>query len=173
MHISTESKLQFREAMSTCAAAVYVVTTDGIAGRDGITMTAISAVTDEPPTLMLCVNRQARVYPILLKNKILCINVLSEEQRDVAEHFAGIGKLTPNERFARHIWQQRNHGQWQLQGALAHFVGRIIQHQVIGTHGVFFVEVEAITNDIYNQTALIYFRRKFHGLENQWVDDVE
>ena len=43
----------FRDAMAACASGVHVITTDGTAGRYGITMTAVTAVTDEPPTVML------------------------------------------------------------------------------------------------------------------------
>lgn len=80
----------FRDAMASCAAGVHVITTDGAAGRYGITMTAVAPVTDEPPTVMLCINRSARIIPILSENGSLCINMLADEHQDVAEHFAGL-----------------------------------------------------------------------------------
>ena len=58
--------------MASCAAGVHVITTDGEAGRYGITMTAVTAVTDEPPTVMLCINRQSAIIPILQGNRDLC-----------------------------------------------------------------------------------------------------
>lgn len=58
-------KHPFRDAMASCAAGVHVITTDGESGRYGITMTAVTPVTDEPPTIMLCINRKAAIIPIL------------------------------------------------------------------------------------------------------------
>jgi len=57
-------RLPFRDAMAACASGVHVITTDGTAGRYGITMTAVAPVTDEPPTLMLCINKQAGIAPV-------------------------------------------------------------------------------------------------------------
>lgn len=88
-------KSPFRDAMASCAAGVHVITTDGQSGRYGITMTAVAPITDEPPTVMLCINRQAGIIPILQANRNLCINTLSENQQDVAEHFAGLTNFPP------------------------------------------------------------------------------
>ncbi|XXQ67568.1 4-hydroxyphenylacetate 3-monooxygenase, reductase component [Neisseriaceae bacterium B1] len=151
----------FREAMSYCAAGVHVITTDGKAGRFGITMTAVTAVTDSPPTVLICVNKLAAICEPLLTNTALCINVLSENQQDIAEHFAGMTKLTPAERFEQHIWHRGNMGQLQVEGALAHLHGKVCEHQEIGTHHVFFVELDEIRVSGSLDKALVYFRREF------------
>ncbi len=49
------TQLQFRDAMSSLAAAVNVITTDGPHGRAGFTATAVCSVTDQPPTLLVCI----------------------------------------------------------------------------------------------------------------------
>ena len=157
----------FRNAMAACAAGVHVITTDGPAGRYGITMTAVAPVTDEPPTVMLCINRNARILPILQQNRGLCINVLSSSQHDVAEHFAGITALSPEERFEYHIWHRGQSGQLQVEGALAHLHCTIQQEHTVGTHQVFYVSADEIltsTAAIEETSALVYFRRHFMSL---------
>lgn len=62
--------------MASCAAGVHVITTDGEAGRYGITMTAVTAVTDEPPTVMLCINRQSAIIPSC-KATVICVSTHS------------------------------------------------------------------------------------------------
>lgn len=156
--------LQFREAMSACAAGVHVITTDGPAGRYGITMTAVTSVTDEPPTVMLCINRQAHILSLLETNRRLCINVLSAAQQDAAEHFAGITALTPEERFNHHIWVEGPTGQPQVTGALAHLHGEIVGHNTVGTHRVLFVRIGHISVHDTEAPALTYFRRRFGSL---------
>ena len=62
------TKDAFRNAMSVLASAVNVVTTDGPAGRAGFTATAVCSVSDEPPSLLVCLNRSASVYDIFQAN---------------------------------------------------------------------------------------------------------
>ena len=151
----------FRNAMAACAAGVYLITTDGEHGRYGITMTSVAPVTDTPPTVVLCVNLNTRICPILTGNGELCINVLSADQQDAAEHFAGITKLTHEEGFEQHIWHRGSSGQLQIDDALAHLHGRILQHHDMGTHRIFYVGIEEIRLGKHNRPALAYFRRAF------------
>lgn len=67
----------FRDAMSCMGAAVNIITTDGPAGRAGFTASAVCSVTDTPPTLLVCLNRGASVWPVFNENRTLCVNTLS------------------------------------------------------------------------------------------------
>lgn len=141
---NTPLKQDFRHAMASRAAGVHVITTDGAAGRYGITMTAVSSITDEPPTVMLCINRSAAIIPILQTNRDLCINVLSAGQQDVAEHFAGITQLA---RKALRIPYLASRRQWPIAGgrcagayARAHRGATRYRHPL----SVFYVEISEI-----------------------------
>ena len=158
-------KHPFRDAMASCAAGVHVITTDGESGRYGITMTAVTPVTDEPPTMMLCINREAGIIPILLANRDLCINTLSHKQQDIAEHFAGMTNLSPEERFTYHIWNRGQNGQLEVEGALAQLHGSIIAQKEMGTHLVFFAQINEIKTLNTLSPALLYFRRSFRSLD--------
>ncbi len=63
----------FRDAMSCMGAAVNIITTDGPAGRAGFTASAVRSVTDTPPTLLVCLNRGASVWPVFNENRTLCV----------------------------------------------------------------------------------------------------
>ena len=52
--------LHYRDAMARFAGAVHVLTTDGPAGRRGTTVIAACSVSDNPPTVLVCVNRENR-----------------------------------------------------------------------------------------------------------------
>lgn len=75
-----EQRLRFRDAMASLSAAVNVITTDGDAGRCGITATAVCSVTDTPPSVMVCLNANSAMNPVFQGNGKLCINVLNHEQ---------------------------------------------------------------------------------------------
>ncbi|MET0746456.1 MAG: flavin reductase, partial [Microvirga sp.] len=49
-HDPSPDPSRFREGMSRVAGAVHLVTTDGPAGRAGFTATAVTPVTDDPPS---------------------------------------------------------------------------------------------------------------------------
>ena len=55
-------KTDYRNAMSRLGAAVNIITTDGAGGRAGFTASAVCSVTDEPPTLLICLNRTALAW---------------------------------------------------------------------------------------------------------------
>ncbi|WP_252343680.1 flavin reductase, partial [Escherichia coli] len=93
----------FRDAMSCMGAAVNIITTDGPAGRAGFTASAVCSVTDTPPTLLVCLNRGASVWPVFNENRTLCVNTLSAGQEPLSNLFGG---KTPMElRFAAARWQ--------------------------------------------------------------------
>jgi flavin reductase (NADH) len=156
-----EQRLRFRDAMASLSAAVNIVTTDGEAGRCGITATAVCSVTDSPPSLMVCINANSAMNPVFQGNGKLCVNVLNHQQELMARHFAGMTGMTMEERFSLACWQQGALGQPVLKGALASLEGDISQVQTIGTHLVYLVAINTITLS-QDGHGLIYFKRRFH-----------
>ena len=92
----------FRDAMSCMGAAVNIITTDGPAGRAGFTASAVCSVTDTPPTLLVCLNRGASVWPAFNENRTLCVNTLSAGQEPLSNLFGG--KTPMEHRFAAARW---------------------------------------------------------------------
>src|SRR5271169_1391090 len=66
-------KQPYRDAMARLGAAVNVITTDGPGGRAGFTASAVTSVTDTPPTLLVCANRANDSYPAFMKNQVLSV----------------------------------------------------------------------------------------------------
>src|ERR671920_2582849 len=93
----------FRDAMASLGSAVCVITSAGDAGRLGFTATAVSSVTDDPPTLLVCMNRNSTQNEPLLRNGVLCLNVLAAHQERLSGIFAG-GIASMEERFAAAKW---------------------------------------------------------------------
>ncbi len=152
----------FREAMARLGAAVNVVTTDGTAGRHGLTVSAVCSVTDEPPSLMVCVNRRSRSHAMICENAVLCVNVLAGRHEALAARFAGRDDPT-RDRFADARWEVLATGAPLLADASVAFDCRVTLARPIGTHTAFLCEVEALrVHDAAE--GLIYFNRGFHHL---------
>ncbi|MEC7760625.1 MAG: flavin reductase [Pseudomonadota bacterium] len=151
----------FREGMSRLGAAVTVLTTDGPAGRHGMTASAVTSVTDTPPTLLVCVNQSNRSHDIFCDNGTLCVNVLGADHRDLSAAFAKPGQ---EDRFAGAGWTTAATGAPVLTDALAAFDGRITSRQQVGTHTVMFVEIDEIMLPDRQTHGLMWFGRDFHHL---------
>lgn len=149
--------------MSKLAAAVNIITTGGKAGTVGITATAVCSVTDTPATVLVCVNRNSASNQIIKDNGRLCINVCASEHQEMSKHFAGMTGLAMEERFLLPGWQKNEHEVPVLKGALATLEGKISAQEEVGTHTVFFVEIEAISTE--DKDGLIYFDRRFIDVE--------
>ena len=108
----------FRRAMRHLVSAVSVIT----AGRDdnvsGMTVTSVSSLSLDPPSLIVSVNRASSSWPLLREHGIFGVNVLNAEQIDIAKRFSGKGGLKGNERFAGARWIVRPSGARLLAGAL-------------------------------------------------------
>ncbi|MFJ9452811.1 MULTISPECIES: flavin reductase [unclassified Herbaspirillum] len=155
-------KIIFRDAMSSFGAAVNVITSDGVAGLAGCTVSAVCSVTDEPPTLMLCINRDSRNNAIFKENGALCINVLSACQQQLAILFSSKG-VDVKERFLSAQWERLETGAPVLIDALVALDCKIDSVSEVGTHSVFFCSVQAARSN-KGKEALIYLGRNFHCL---------
>jgi len=158
------SKQAYREAMARLGAAVNVVTSDGPGGRVGFTASAVCSVTDTPPTLLVCVNRTNDSYPALKVNGVLCVNTLAGGHEDLSAIFAGLTEHEASARFETGTWHTLVTGAPALSDATVAFDCRITEATEVGTHTVFFCEVQAIQVG-EGRVALIYYGRDYHRLE--------
>ena len=144
----------YRDAMARLGAAVNVVTSDGPAGRCGFTASSVCSVTDDPPTLLVCLNRTSGNNARFKRNGVLCVNVLAARHEALSARFAGA--LDQAARFAAGgRWTTLATGAPVLDDARVAFDCRIAQVTEVGTHSVLFCAVEAIrTGD--DADALIY-----------------
>ncbi|EPX79602.1 flavin reductase [Salipiger mucosus] len=146
--MSTETlRDRFIAGMGRAAATVNVVTTDGAAGRAGVTVSAMSSVSadTDKPTLLVCVNETASANPPMRRNGVFCVNVLRDSQAYVADAFAGRFREELADKFDCAGWQDMPSGSPALDNALVSFDCRIVAQDQVGTHHVFFGEVQSVT----------------------------
>lgn len=157
----TPQQTAFRNAMAHLPAAVCIITTDGEAGRCGITASAVCSVTDSPPTVLVCINRNSAMHDVFRQNGHLCVNVLGGEHQQLAMHFSGATKVPMAERFTLDDWRDGVARQPVLNGALVKLQGHIRDCKEVGSHSVMFVELDDIAVN-GEQDSLVYFNRLFH-----------
>lgn len=160
---ATVSGGDYRDAMSRIAGAVHVVASDGPAGAGGATMTAVTSVTDAPPTVLVCLNRTGRFNAIVRENGVFSINTLVAGDEVLAGVFAGVGGVDHPDRFAHGTWERGATGAPLLAGARAVLDCRVVEVSDVGSHSVFLARVEAVRVG-EAQPPLLYVDRAYHTL---------
>lgn len=113
--------VQFRQGIRHLAGGVAVVTSgDDDAGWYGLTTTSVCALSVEPPALIACVRRRSQLGQHLGRTHRFCVNLLTQEQRSVAEAFALPGSLDAD-RFQHGLWAHGTTGSPVLVDGLASF----------------------------------------------------
>lgn len=109
----------FRGAMRHLVGGVSVITAGRGEDITGMTVTSVSSLSVEPPTLVVSVNLASSTFPVLRRYGVFGINILTSDQLDIAERFSGKGGLKGRERFAGGEWITRASSAPLLVGALA------------------------------------------------------
>lgn len=164
------SKGMFFDAMSSVPQAVFIVTTDGIEGKAGLTATAVTSVSADPPSLLVCLNASNSSTMAFFKNKSITINSLSGEQAALATMFgkSAAGDLidpTPEQlreareqRFEADVWDFESAP--VLKGARAVFECDISDVKIVDTHLVIFAKVVSIRLGT-GSSGLVYMERGY------------
>ena len=161
MNIAAINKEQFKEGMRLLTGAVNIVTTKGNAGQGGFTATAVCSVTDTPPTLLVCVNKNNELLHTILNNKTLAVNILPTGTEKLANRFAGFDGVEMAERLNKGNWETLETGCPILVEALSAFDCEVSETVEQGTHTIIFAKIIAIKVAEAPQSPLLYFDRDY------------
>jgi flavin reductase (DIM6/NTAB) family NADH-FMN oxidoreductase RutF len=113
------SSHDFRTAMRRLAGGVSVITVGRGNDITGMTVTSVSTLSVDPPTLIVSINRESSSWPLLKRHGFFGVNILTADQLDIAERFSGKDGLKGAARFAGAQWITRVSGVPLLAGALS------------------------------------------------------
>src|ERR1700724_1318216 len=125
-------------------APVHVVASEGPGGKTAFTATAVCSVSDQPATLLVCLNRRAKSAPLLAQNGVFCVNTLGADEEKLADLFAGRSGVHLEERFNVGEWITLKTGSPVLTSAVIAFDCRTIEIKAVASHNVLFGAVEAV-----------------------------
>jgi flavin reductase (DIM6/NTAB) family NADH-FMN oxidoreductase RutF/DNA-binding FadR family transcriptional regulator len=152
---------RFREVIGRFTSGVTLITTTAGGKRYGMTASAVSSLSLEPPMLLICVNRAAPTCAAISSSGIFGVNILSENQGDLADRFAQPSK----DKFAGVPVEDGALGIPLLEAALARLECRVTEEVAGGTHTVFLAHV--VTAEAGAGLPLTYFRGRLGRLELQ------
>ena len=154
-------KNQFRTALSRFASGVTVVTTRDAEGRPlGITVSAFSSVSLEPPLVLVCIDCAAYVHDAFQASGVFVVNVLGAEQEELSRLFAS----REPDKFQRIGYSAGLEGAPVLADTLATLECRLRHAYEGGDHTIFVGEVEH-TNVRADAQPLLYYRGGYARVE--------
>ena len=147
----------FRQAMRRVASTVNVISLCVDGEAMGITATAVSSISMDPPSLLVCINRAASVHTSMEDVTHFRVNVLHRDQEAVAQIFAD--RRFHAERFLEG-WENDCVRPPRLIDAQVSILCRRIDHHRFGTHSIFIgVVEEALARDGID--PLVYLDGRF------------
>lgn len=113
------SPADFRQAMRQLAGAVSVITVGRGDAIAGMTVSSVTSLSAEPPSLLVCINRNSSSWPLFESCGAFAVNVLHAGQQPIADRFTGRGGISGRARFEGAEWSTLVTGVPVLVGALA------------------------------------------------------
>lgn len=158
MPVSAEN---FKKALQLWASSVAVVTTQSEKhGLRGMTVTAFSSVSVQPPQILVCINQSADTSENIDETGLFAVNVLNAGQQADSNNFSG--GSSQEQRFANADWEIGACGTPLLRDSIMSLECKVIEKVAAGTHWVIIGEVQdAISR---SGEPLLYFRGGYRQL---------
>jgi flavin reductase (DIM6/NTAB) family NADH-FMN oxidoreductase RutF len=151
---------EFRSTLRHFPAGVTVVTTRDDEGRPcGLTASAFTSVSLEPPLILVCIDHAATAYRAFTEYGWFAVNVLGESQTHLSRRFAA----STGDKFVGLAFREGLARLPILEDVVASLECRVVHQYAGGDHTIFVGEVEAAA--VRGGPALVYFRGSYHGLE--------
>ncbi len=151
----------FKKAMQLWASGVTVVTTYSEKfGIQGMTVSAFSSVSINPPQVLVCINESADTGAGIEESQCFAVNVLSSTQQEVSNQFAG--GSSQQQRFENTPWTAGITGAPLLDNSIMSMECKVIEKIHAGTHWIIIGEVQ--DSVCRSGEPLLYYRGAYQQL---------
>lgn len=156
------ARTEFRRLLRQLAAHVMIITARLGDTVHGMTATAVCRLSVAPPLLLVCISKQASTHRLIAMSGIFAVNLLHQDQHELAERFAGRGPER-GDRFAGVAYHGEVTGAPILDDSLGYFDCRLVTSHDGGDHTIFVGQVQA-AGQLHVKRALIYHQSAYVAL---------
>lgn len=154
---------EMRESMRLWTTGVAIFASQFEGNLHGMTVSSFTSISLEPPQVLASIQKDTRTYELMEKSGAFGVTILSQDQLELSERFAGrLGE--DHQRFQDLDIEILVTGSPFIKGGLAYFDCRIVNRVDLPTHTVFFGEVIATRNGVAG-SPLTYFDRTYRKLQ--------
>jgi Conserved protein/domain typically associated with flavoprotein oxygenases, DIM6/NTAB family len=139
MNEQQEVQSQLRNALRRLAKAVVVVSCRHEERRYAMSATAVSEVSIDPPSMLVCINRTASIHAPLSAGVDFCLNILHGSHEEISALCSG--KAKGEERFAFGDWRTSEEGIPYLAEAQANIMCQSGVSLTTKSHSIFIGKV--------------------------------
>jgi len=163
----------FRKVMGHFATGVSVVSALDGERPFGITVSALSSVSLQPPLVMVALDRRRFLTPVVRAGGRYAVNILGEDQQALSDCFAGAPVSPGREDFCGAAWHPGPTGLPLLDGAIATLECTVVDTFSAGDHDLFIGQVDTLGSHGRDAMPLLYYRRRYLRIEHAATSEVE
>jgi flavin reductase (DIM6/NTAB) family NADH-FMN oxidoreductase RutF len=151
----------YKEALRGWASGVTVVTARSGDKTHGMTVSAFSSVSVDPPLILVCANRSSTTHSIIEEGGVFTVNILASHQQDVSHIFAS--SKDEETRLQQVSWSEGETGGPLIDEALASLECKVVSAHRAGSHTIYIGHVQAVhTTD---SDPLLYYHGGYRSLQ--------
>ena len=156
----TDSVEVYKETMSHWPSGVAIVTSCFEDKFYGMTVSAFTSVSLNPPMILVCIDKKAQMCELLQKAKKLAVNILDHTQVELAKIFAN-HQLDMPDRFAQTEFDMAQTQSPVLLSCLAWLDCSIQSFHDTGDHVIYVAEVQK-SQTLEQKKPVIFYRRGWY-----------
>ena len=145
---------EFKSALGRWATGVTIVTACDGERVHGMTVSAFTEVSLEPPLVLVCADKTSNTLPFIEAGRAFAVNMLSSGQQALSNKFAS--KKDEWRRFDDTAYERGKTGAPLLAGVVANLDCRTIAEHHHGDHVVFVGEVEEVRT--FDRPPLLHYQ---------------
>lgn len=149
-------------ALRTLGGGVSIITTGDGDARTGATVTSATALSVDPPRMLVSLNRTSSTWPVLEKSGAFAINIVGGQHETLANQFAGLGGLKGPDRYNGAEWIKLASGAHVLKDAVA-AIDCVIE-EAIERHSHVIVIGKVLAIRLGEGQSLLYKGGRYHNL---------
>lgn len=157
MSISVED---YKAILGSWATGVTIVTARAGEHIHGMTVSAFTEVSLDPPLVLVCADKSSNTHPVIAEGGVFAVNILARDQEALSNKFAS--KKDEDKRFEGLDYESGKTGAPLIAGAVASLDCRVDTAHDAGDHVIYVGRVEDCR--VSDREPLLYCRGKYHSL---------
>lgn len=152
-----------RHVLGHFCSGVTVITADHDGQPVGFSCQSFASLSLQPPLVLFTASSASQTFPRLRAAGTVAVNVLAEDQEELARTFARPGNP---DRFAGVGWRRGPDGVPLLDGAVASMICRLQAEHPAGDHIIAVAEVRSLRASP-ERRPLLFFQSRYHRILGQ------
>jgi flavin reductase len=150
----------FKHALRRWPSGVTVVTARAGETIHGMTVSAFSSVSLDPPLVLVCADKASNTHPVIAEGRVFAAHILAQGQEPLSHRFAS--KADEWRRFEGIDWKTGATGAPILPGALAVLDCRVVGELDAGDHVIYVGQVESV--HLSEAEPLLWYGGRYRAL---------